>query len=98
MDGKYLWLKVPNGLKKHFNEDFIKRYNEDSDAGYFLEVDVQYLEELYELHNNLPFLCRRIKIRKVEKLAANLHGKKYVIHIRNFKQILNHGSVFKSLN
>ena len=27
-----------------FNEDFIRNYNEESDEGYFLEVDVQYLE------------------------------------------------------
>ena len=39
-----------------FNEYFIKDYNEDSDKGYFLEVDVQYLEKLDELHNDLPFL------------------------------------------
>ena len=26
-----------------FNEDFIKNYKEESDNGYFLEVDVQYL-------------------------------------------------------
>ena len=25
-----------------FNEDFIKKYNEDSNTGYFLEVDVEY--------------------------------------------------------
>ena len=28
-----------------FNEDFIKKYNEESDEGYFLEVDVQYPEK-----------------------------------------------------
>ena len=28
-----------------FNEDFIKNYNEESDEGYFLEVDVQYLKK-----------------------------------------------------
>ena len=27
-----------------FNKDFIKHYYEESDEGYFLEVDVQYLE------------------------------------------------------
>ena len=27
-----------------FKEDFIKNYNEESDEGYFLEVDVQYLK------------------------------------------------------
>ena len=37
-----------------------------------------------------------MKIGKVEKLVANLHDKtEYVIHIRNLKQALNHGLVFK---
>ena len=27
-----------------FKKDFIKNYNEESDEGYFLEVDVQYLK------------------------------------------------------
>ena len=62
-----------------FNEDFIRSYNEESDEGYFLEVDVQYPEELHELLNYLPFLSERMK---VEKLIANLHDKnEYVIHI-----------------
>ena len=40
-----------------FNDDFIKKnYNEESNEGYFLKVDVQYLEKLYELLNDLPFL------------------------------------------
>ena len=30
------------------NEDFIKNYNEESDEGYFLEVDDQYLKKLHE--------------------------------------------------
>ena len=38
-----------------FNKDFIKSYNKDSDIGYFLEVDVQYPDEIHERHNNLPF-------------------------------------------
>ena len=37
-----------------FNEKFIQNYNEESDEGYFLEVDVQYLEKL--LRNDLQFL------------------------------------------
>ena len=78
-----------------FNEDFIKNYNVGSDKGNFLEVDVQYLEKLHELHNDLPFLPEGMKIERVEKLVANLHNKtKYVIHIRNLKQALNHGLMF----
>ena len=38
-----------------FNEDFIKKYNEESDEGYCLKVDVQYLDKLLELYNDLPF-------------------------------------------
>ena len=68
-----------------FNEDFIKNYNEESDKGCFLQIDVQYLEKLHDLHNNLPFLPERIKIEKVEKLVANLCDKtEYGIHIRTY--------------
>ena len=45
-----------------FNEYLKKDYNEESDEEYFLEVDVQYPEKLYELHSNLPFLLERKKI------------------------------------
>ena len=38
-----------------FNEDFIKKYNEESDEGYFLEVDDQYPEKLHKRHNHLQF-------------------------------------------
>ena len=42
-------------------------------------------------------MSEKIKIEKIEKLAANLHDKAdYVIHIRNLKQALNHGSVLKN--
>ena len=55
--------------------------------GYFLEVDVQYLGILPELHNDLSFLLERTKIEKGEMPVADLHEKtEYVIHIRNSKQ------------
>ena len=89
------WIKDTS----QFNEDFIKNYNEESDEGYFLEVDVQYLEKLHELHNDLPFLPERMKIEKVEKLVANLHDKtEYVIHIRNLKQALKHGLILEKFH
>ena len=58
-----------------FIEDFIKNYNAERDERYFLKVDVQYLEKLHELDNDLQFLPERMKIRKLEKLVANLHDK-----------------------
>ena len=82
-----MWQKLPvNNFEwikdtSQFNEDFIKNYNEESNEGYFLEVDVHYPEKLHELHNDLLFLPERMKIEKVEKLLTNLYDKtKYVIH------------------
>ena len=39
-----------------FNEDFIKKYKEKTNEGYFLEVDVQCPKKLHEPHNDLLFL------------------------------------------
>ena len=39
-----------------------------------------------------------MKIKKVKKLATNLHDEtRYVIHIRNLKQALNHWLILKKI-
>ena len=38
-----------------FDECFLKGYCEERDKGYFLEVNIQFLENLHNFHNNLPF-------------------------------------------
>ena len=82
-----------------FTEDFIKNYNENSDVGYFLEVDIKYPKELFNKHEDLPFLPKREKINKVEKLVTTIEDKeKYVMHIAGLKQTLNHGLVFKRVH
>ena len=45
-----------------FNEDFLKNYNEESDEGHFIEVNVQYFEKLHEPYNNVPFSPEGMKI------------------------------------
>ena len=61
-----------------FDKDFIENYNEDSDEGYILEIDIQYPKELHDLHNDLDFLSEEMKI---DKIVTNLHDKnENVIH------------------
>ena len=78
-------FKWENDLSR-FNESFIKNYNENSDVGYFLEVDIGYPKQLRSFHKDLPFLPERKKLEKVEKLVCSIEDKqKYVIHIRALK-------------
>ena len=84
------WIKKEELSK--FNENFIKNYDENGNIGYFIEVDIDYSKELFNLHKDLPFLPERKKANKVEKLICSIENKeKYVIHIRSLKQALYHG-------
>ena len=69
---------VLNGkmIYQRFDEKFIKNYNEDSDVGYFLEVDIEYPKQLQGLHKDLPFLTERKNLGKVEKLVCSIEDKK----------------------
>ena len=81
------------------NEEFIKNYDENNDKGYILEVDVKYPRKLHDIHSDLPFLPKRMKIHKCKKLICNLLNKKtYVVHIKSLKQALNHGIKLKKIH
>ena len=58
-----------------------------------LQVDLEYRNELHDLHNDYPLAPERIMCKnKVEKLIPNLQNKeKYVIHYKNLKQYLSLG-------
>ena len=81
------------------NEEFIKNCNENSYKGYILEVDVKYPKELHDLHSDLPFLPKKMKIDKFKKLVCNLRNKKkHVVHIKSLKQVLNYGLKLKKVH
>ena len=102
--GQAMSQKLPvNGFKwvktSKFNEDLIKKSDENSNTRYFLEVDVEYPKTLFNNHKDLPFLPERKKVEKVEKLICSIEDKeKYVIHIRALKQALNHGLKLKKVH
>ena len=82
-----------------FTEDFIKAYDEESDIGYSLFVDVEYPKTLHMLHSDLHFLPEKMKINKCTKLVCNLNDKEnYPVHIVALKQALNHGLVLKKVH
>jgi len=48
-----------------------------------LEVDLEYPEELHDLHNDYPLAPERITVNRVEKLIPNLADKKkYILHCK----------------
>ena len=89
--GGFRWVDV--------SPDEVDELVSHKDRGYLLEVDVAYPRELHDFHNDLPFMCRRMKINGVEKLVPNPYYKKrYVIHIRALKQALDQGLVLEKIH
>ena len=69
MDGQCLKNLPVNGFKwvnslPKFNGIFIRNYNENSDKGYFLELDADYPKKVFSLHKDLPYL-QHTRQRKV---------------------------------
>ena len=66
--------------------------------GIFLKLMFNILKNYMNFIMIYHFCHKRITIEKVEKLVDNLHDKtEYVINIRNLKQALNNGLVFKKV-
>ena len=89
--GGFRWVDVkPNEISK-----LMRR----TDKGYLLEIDVKYLRDLHDPHNDLPFMCERMKINGVEKLVPNLCDKKnYIIYIGALDQALTHGLILECIH
>ena len=89
--GGFRWAKVKS--------EEISRLAKRKSKGYLLEVDVKYLKELHDSHNDLPFMCEKLNISGIEKLVPNLYNKsKYVIHIRAQDQALKDGLVLERIH
>ena len=63
---------LPTGGFKLVNDVTPDEIAKRDNKGYLLEVDVKYPDELHDSHNELPFMCEKMKINKVEKLVPNL--------------------------
>ena len=82
-----------------FTPDKIDSFANCNSEGYLLEVDVRYPKELHDYHNDLPFMCEKMKISRVKKLVPNLYDKRnYVINIRALSQALKHGLILEKVH
>ena len=80
-----------------FNQDVIKSYNEKSDAGYFLEVDVQYPEKLHDLHNDLDFYLKECRLKKSKNLLLIYMINWICYSQKNLKQALHNGLILRKV-
>ena len=83
LNGLKIYYLLIKKLKKLLNS--LKKYDEESDEGFILEVDIKYLKSLHDLHGDLSFLPERMKINKSSKLVCNLYDKKLCCLYKSFQ-------------
>ena len=92
----FKWLSSGE-MEKLFNNQVVQIWEK---TPCILEVDLEYPENLHDLHNDYPFCPERVECKnRVEKLIPNLRDKtKYVIHYKNLIQCLKAGLKLKKIH
>ena len=92
----FKWLSSGE-MEKLFNNRVVQIWEK---TPCILEVDLEYPENLHDLHNDYPFCPERVECKNgVEKLIPNLRNKtKYVIHYKNLIQCLKAGLKLKKIH
>ena len=80
--GGFKWLKNVNGFD-------VNSINEKSSIGYFLEVDVEYPDELHELHNDYPLAPEKLAVSSdmLSKYCKEI-ADKYEIKVGDVKKLI----------
>ena len=97
-------MKLPtHGFKKLTGGEIEKNYENRHNLNKMpciLEVDLEYPENLHDLHNDYPLCPEKLKCKNgVEKLIPNLRDKtKYVLHYKNLIQCLDMGLKIKHIH
>ena len=60
----FKWVKQKK--LSRFNEDFIKKYDEDCHKGYFLEVDIDYSKALFNFIKIYYFYLKEKRLKKLK--------------------------------
>ena len=92
----FKWLSFVE-IEKLFNNQVLQVWEK---IPCILEVDLEYPENLHDLHNDYPFCPERVECKNgVKKLIPNLNDKtKYIIHYKNLIQCLRAGMKLKKIH
>ena len=80
--GGFEWLKNIDGFD-------VNSISEKGEIGYFLEVDLEYLDELYELHNDYPLALEKLAVSSdmLPKYCKKI-ADKYGIKVGEVKKLI----------
>ena len=80
--GKFKWLKNEDGFD-------VNSVSEKSPTGYFLEVDLEYPDELHELHNDYPLAPEKLAVSSdmLSKYCKKI-ADKYEIKVGDVKKLI----------
>ena len=80
--GRFKWLKHVDGFD-------VMSVSEKSPIGYFLQVDLEYPDELHELHNNYPLAPEKLAVSSdmLSKYCKEISDK-YEIKIGDVKKLI----------
>ena len=92
----FKWLSNKE-IKNLYNNQIVQVWEK---TPCILEVDLEYPEELHDLHNDYPLCPESVECEKgVKKLIPNLRDKNnYVIHYKNLMQCLKLGMKLKKIH
>ena len=92
----FKWM-IDKEIKNLFNNQIVQVWEK---TPCILEVDLEYPEELHDLHNDYPLCPERVECDKgVKKLIPNLRNKNnYVVHYKTLMQCLRLGMKLKKIH
>ena len=81
-NGGFEWLKNVDGFD-------VNSISEKSEIGYFLEVDLEYPDELHELHNDYPLAPEKLAVSSnmLSKYCKEI-ADKYGIKVGDVKKLI----------
>ena len=79
--GEFRWVKNVDGFD-------VMSINEKSDTGYLLEVNLDYPDELHELHNKYPLAPEKLAVSDMLSNYYKKNADKYNIKVGDLKKLI----------